>query len=120
MKRAIAFVLLCSAAALAGDVSGTWTGAFKVNGGDHTVPQVIILKQTGNKLTGSGGPNTEEQYPIENGKVDGDHVTFELTSGEWRFSYDLKWDGPEEMRGDLGLKSLDDSRTAKILLRKPK
>lgn len=120
MKKVIAFVLLCSSAALAGDVTGTWTGTFKVNGGDHTVPQVVILKQTGDKLTGSAGPNTEEQYPIENGKVDGDHVTFELTSGEWRFTYDLKRDGPEEMRGDLGLTSLNDSRKAKISLHKPK
>ena len=120
MKKVIAFVLVCCAAAMAGDVTGTWTGTFKVSGGDHTVPQVIVLKQDGKKLTGSAGPEPQEQYPIENGKVEGDHVTFELTSGEWRFTYDLKWDGPEEMRGDLGLKSLNESRTAKISLRKPK
>jgi hypothetical protein len=120
MRKVIAVVVLLAAAAMAGDLSGTWTGTFKVSGGDHTVRQVVILKQDGNKLTGSAGPEPQEQYPIENGKVDGDHVTFELTSGEWRFSYDLKRDGADGMQGDLGLKSVDDSRTAKVVLRKTK
>ena len=120
MKRVMAVVLLSAIVAMAGDVTGTWTGTFKVSGGDHTVPQVIILKQEGKKLTGSAGPEPQEQYPIENGRVDADHVTFELTSGEWRFSYNLKRDGEDEIQGDLSLKSINDSRTAKVVLRKTK
>jgi hypothetical protein len=53
MNKVIAAVVLSVAAAMAGDVTGTWTGTFKVSSGDHTIPQVIVLKQDGNKLTGS-------------------------------------------------------------------
>lgn len=59
-------------------------------------PQYFILKQDGKKLTGSGGPDAVEQYPILNGSVENDVVTFGLTmtfgltTGEWTFKYDLR------------------------------
>ena len=93
MKSVIAVIALLLAVSPASDVTGTWTGSFHVAGGDHAIPQVILFKQDGNTLTGSAGPDAGEQYPIENGKADGDRVTFELTSGEWRFTYNLKQSG---------------------------
>jgi hypothetical protein len=100
-----------------GDVSGNWHGSFRVDGGDHDVPQLLLLKQEGAKLTGTGGPDATERYPISNGQVSGDHVTFELTTGEWKFSYDLK-DSGLEMNGKLVLKSANDSRSAEVTLKK--
>lgn len=120
MRRALAIVVLFASIAMARDVAGTWSGTFKVSGGDHTIPQIIILKQDGNQLTGSAGPDAAEQYPIENGKVDGDRVRFELTSGEWRFSYDLKLSGTDEMKGNLELKSVGSVRTAVVVLSRKK
>jgi hypothetical protein len=117
MKRTIALLLLLALNAMAGDLTGKWSGSFRANGADHDVPQVFILKQDGNKLTGSGGPDKSEQYPIENGKVDGDRARFELTTGEWKFVYDLKATGTK-MVGDLELKSLNDKRTARVTLSK--
>lgn len=117
MKSAIAIVLILAASTLAPDLTGKWSGSFKVDGGDHSVPQLFILKQDGTKLTGSGGPDQSEQYPIENGKVDGDHVNFELTTGEWRFTYNLKISGAT-LAGDLELNGVNDSRTAKVSLSK--
>jgi len=119
MKKTIAVVLLLAMNAMAGDLTGKWSGAFKVAGGDHDVPQLFIFKEDGSKLTGSGGPNLGEQYPIENGRVDGDRVRFELTTGEWRFTYNLKA-SEEKMVGDLELKAINDSRTAKVSLIKVK
>ena len=80
------------------------------------MPQFFILKQQGHALTGSGGPNAGEQYPIENGRIDGNDVQFQLTTGEWKFSYDLKSVEPDSLRGTIKLESPDDSRTAKVLL----
>ena len=107
MKRTIALVLLLALTAMAGEVAGKWSGSFRADGADHDVPQLFILKQEGNKLTGSGRPDQSEQYPIENGKVDGDRVRFELTTGECT-----------KMVGALELKSPNDRRTARVSLSK--
>jgi hypothetical protein len=117
MKRAILAVFLLTISVMAANVSGRWSGRFRVDGGDHDVPQLLILKQAGNKLTGSGGPDETEQYPIENGTVDGDRVRFEITTGEWKFAYDIKTDGAA-MKGSLELKSENDRRTASVSVTK--
>lgn len=120
MKRALALVMFLAVSGAAMDVTGRWSGTFKVEGGDHSIPQLFILKQDGPRLSGTGGPDAQEQYPIENGKVDGDRVTFELTTGEWKFAYDLKAAATGGMSGDLELKSINDSRKAKVSLNKVK
>jgi hypothetical protein len=120
MRNTIAIVMLLAVSVMAADVSGKWSGNFKVDGGDHTVPQLFILKQQGKTLTGSGGPNAGEQYPIENGRVEGNDITFELTTGEWKFQYALKETEPDHLGGDLKLTSVGDSRTAKVTLTKLK
>ncbi len=117
MKRLLAVFILLVATAIAGDVTGKWSGSFKADGADHEIPQLFIFKQDGNKLGGSGGPDQNEQYPIENGKIDGTHVRFELTTGEWRFTYDLRTDGLK-LSGDLELRGINDRRTAKVSLSK--
>jgi hypothetical protein len=76
---------------------------------------LFIFKQDGNKLTGSGGSNQSEQYPIEDGKVDGDRVRFEITTGEWKFTYSLRA-SDAKLAGELELKSVDNRRTAKVNL----
>lgn len=120
LKRSLEIIVLLAVSAMASELTGTWSGTFKVSGGDHSTPQIIRLKQDGKTLTGSAGPELEEQYPIENRKVDGDRVTFEVTSGEWRFSYDLKRSGPDEMKGDLDLKSVNSERKAVVSLSRTK
>lgn len=114
----IAAVLLLTVSGMGANVSGTWIGTFSVPGSDHKEPQYFILKQNGKKLVGSGGPDAVEQYPILNGGVENDVVTFELTTGGWTFKYDLKM-LKQELQGDLQLKSREgDVRTAHVTLRK--
>ncbi len=119
MKRMLTIVFLLVIRAAAANLTGTWTGTFKVNGGDHPVPQIVILKQEGDKLTGSAGPKPDEQYPIENGRVRAGRVTFELTTGEWNFSYALKSD-QDALTGNLVLKSVNNTRTAVVQLNRAK
>jgi hypothetical protein len=116
--KELAAVLLLTLASMAADVSGKWTGTFSVPGSDHKEPQIFTLKQDGRKLTGSGGPDAVEQYPITKGTVDDDAVKFELTTDKWSFKYNLKRVG-QELNGDLLLKSKDgDTRTAHVALKK--
>jgi hypothetical protein len=119
MKKIIAIILMLAVNAMGEDLSGKWTGEFKVDGGDHAVPQLFMFTQNGNTLAGSGGPNSGEQYPIANGKVDGNRIMFEITTGEWKFTYDLKTTG-ERITGTLELKSINDRRTATVSLKKVK
>jgi hypothetical protein len=120
VKCALVLVSLLAVSAMASDLTGKWSGTFKVDGGDHTVPQLFLLKQQGKTLTGSGGPNSGEQYPIENGRIEGNDIRFELTTGEWKFTYDLRQTESEALHGDLKLESVGDSRTAKVSLERVK
>jgi hypothetical protein len=116
--KALGLILLLTVATAASDVSGKWTGNFAVPGSDHKEPQFFILTQDGSKLTGSGGPDSAEQYPITDGSVDGETVRFQLATDSWAFQYDLKRNG-QEMTGELLLKNKDgDSRTAQVKLKK--
>src|SRR5215467_6138765 len=83
----LATLLACTSAFAATDVSGKWAGA----------TMYLILKQEGNKLSGSAGPTEKEQIlTLENGKVEGDRVTFK--TGSFQVSLTLNGD---EMRGEM-------------------
>lgn len=74
-------VLLLSTIGLLADVSGKWSGSFDVTGPDGNVKSdtaFLSLKQDGNTLTGTAGPNESEQMSIRAGKIDGDKITFEV------------------------------------------
>lgn len=114
MKKLAALFLLASAA-WAADLSGQWTGAFHANGGDGDIPQLLILKQQGTAITGSGGPDAREQYPITKGTVAGDQVKFEVNTGKRDFVYDLKANG-KKLRGSIAIKSAGDTHTADVWL----
>ncbi len=115
--RVMAIALLLAFGMQSGSVSGKWQGTFRVDGGDHDVPQLFQLNEDGQKLTGTGGPDAAERYPIANGQLNGDRVTFDLTTGEWKFSYDLRTSG-QVMNGKLTLKSANDTRVARVVLKK--
>ena len=119
MKRPIFLLLLCAINAVAVDLTGRWSGSFKAEGADHSIPQLIILKQQGSTLSGSAGPDANGQYPLENGRVDGHKASFQVTTGEWRFTYYLSLE-ENFLSGDLKLESATESRTAKVTLTRMK
>jgi hypothetical protein len=116
MKKALAALVLLTISARAADLTGRWSGSLKVEGGDHDVPQCFTLRQQGKSLSGSGGPDAGEQYPIENGSVEGSEATFQVTTGEWKFTYHVRRLTADRLQGDLQLESLNDRRTAKVSL----
>ena|SRR5215467_9244951 len=88
MTKKLLFVttilLVVAIAAFAADVSGKWTYEQPGRGGGPGRPVTITLKQDGSKLTGQvpgmgrGGDNPPPPSEIQNGKVDGDKVSFEI------------------------------------------
>jgi hypothetical protein len=59
------------------DATGTWKWTVERNG--QTIEQSIKLKQEGTKLTGMHIGRNNTETAIEDGKVDGDEVSFTLT-----------------------------------------
>ena len=85
------------------DITGRWSGTLEYkrdDGESRSGPAYLILKQEGDKVSGSGGPNEGEQHPIQNGKVEKGRFTFEvLTDGPTMYA-DLAVQG-DQLTGDM-------------------
>lgn len=95
------------------NVSAGWTGSWRAVDGDPDFPQWFSLRGDGAKLGGTGGPNRSAQYPIFEGLVAGESVSFELQIGQRTFLYDLKFQdqGPN---GTVSVTSPNGKRTAAV------
>jgi len=119
MKSILLSLLLAAAWTLsAADLTGKWAGTFdmKEDGNAQAMSVVMIVKQDGNKLTGTAGVE-EDQHPIQKGIVDGDTVTFEVDSGEAIYYLELKLDG-DQLSG--AAKAGPDGEKMKIALKRVK
>jgi hypothetical protein len=87
MKKSYLFVGLLLGATLptvassTPNVTGKWSGSLQMDGQNEAKPAYSIFNQAGNKLSGSVGPNEEEQDSFEDGKVEGDKLTFDVPQG---------------------------------------
>src|SRR5215470_11018329 len=85
LKCAGLFLLLWAPIASATDVSGKWTGSleFKSPDGDaQTVPAHVEFKQQNKTIIGSVWKDAEHQFRIDNGKIEGNRITFEFSAPE--------------------------------------
>ncbi|MGA2134660.1 MAG: hypothetical protein ABSH50_20435 [Bryobacteraceae bacterium] len=69
-----AFALTASAA----DISGNWKGSAETPNG--TIERTFVFKVDGHKLTGETTSNNLGKSTLEDGKVDGDEVSFSITA----------------------------------------
>jgi len=86
MRNLICLLAVLSLVAFAADaVTGTWKGNIETPGG--TFENTFILKADGDKLTGTlqGGPGGEMK--IEEGKVDGNNISFVVNMEFGKLSY---------------------------------
>ena len=90
---ALAVVVLClPIAAQAADLGGRWSGTFVItrpDGDRKDDTALLVLKQNGADLTGTAGPNEEKQWPIQNGRVEGDRVTFDVSAEGHLLNFNL-------------------------------
>ena len=96
MKRlALCLIALFALAGLAmadTDVSGRWTGTFKMlgpGGQSEDGEALLVLKQAGSEITGSLGPNDGEQHKITKGKIEGEKITLESADGAITIYFEL-------------------------------
>ena len=70
-------LLLIAATAFAADVSGTWKAT--AEGPNGAMERTFVFKVDGDKLTGETTSSMLGKSVIENGKVDGDEISFSIT-----------------------------------------
>ncbi len=109
------FVVLTSFASAA-DISGVWSGAFRASNSEHDVPQLFTLKQADGRITGTGGPDSSEQYPLLHGQFANGHLRFEVMSTLRDFVYDLT-ETKNELRGTVVITQGGAPVTAQVWLR---
>jgi hypothetical protein len=116
MKRTVCCLLL-SVVSLLADVSGKWSGSFDVTGPDGETKAdtaFLNLKQDGNKITGTAGPNEEHQFDIKTGKIDGDKIALEVELEDGNvLTFDLAL-AEEHIKGDVKGQMGDQKMTAKL------
>src|SRR5690348_252194 len=89
-------VMLPAVASSTPSVTGKWSGTLQMDGKREAKPAYSIFNQDGNKLSGSVGPNEDEQDSFEGGKVEGDKITFDVPqgpSGEGSMHVELQLNG---------------------------
>jgi hypothetical protein len=104
MKILVCFLLMLglTLSATAADVNGKWSGSFNVTRPDGEVKDdtaFFVLKQNGSELTGTVGPREDEQFPIQNGKVEGDKITLEASANGSVIKFELVLAG-DHIKGD--------------------
>ena len=81
MRKLTILALLTALSAFAADFTGTWTGTMKLKRPDGVVVQdgtaFLKLKQTGDAVTGEAGSGDGDALEIQNGKSQGDQLSFQ-------------------------------------------
>ena len=106
------------ATVLAVDATGTWTGTFTPDGGEQGTAH-LVLKQDGQKLTGTAGPSETQQRSIQNGKADNGKIVFEVAGDGGIMKFSLKQDG-DEITGDVTRERDGQTLTAKLAVKRAK
>ena len=119
----ILFAMLVAAATLAaGDLTGKWSGSFnftRPDGEKRDDQAYMVLKQEGETVTGTVGPNVDRQWPLKNGKLQGQKLTFEVQpEGDGPLvKFDLTFEG-ERIHGEAKAQSNEGQLQAKLDLKR--
>ena len=68
--------LLLAVPVLAADFTGPWDGSGSMKSGKQDF--YFVFWEDGSELNGSGGPDIGQQDVIENGKINGNKISFDL------------------------------------------
>lgn len=114
MKRAVTTLIVFALAAFAADISGTWKAT--AEGPNGSMERTFVFKVEGSKVTGETTSSMMGKSTINDGKIDGDTVTFNITGNiggnEMKLNYKGKVSGNEihftaEMAGGGGGQAIE-------------
>jgi hypothetical protein len=117
VRTIFCILLLCALAFVAvadTNVTGKWTGNFKVMGPDgEEGTALLMLKQTGSDITGSVGPEEGEQHTITKGKIEGDKISLLVEEEGRTLKFELVLAG-DRITGDASMSHEGQTRQAKL------
>jgi hypothetical protein len=124
MKTLICLLLLTGLTLGAGELTGKWSGKFDITTPDGELKPdsaVMNLKVDGTKVTGTAGPNEDQQWTIRNGKLEAGKLTFEVVpeghEDKGLLVFDLVFDG-DAIRGTVTGHDGDNKLSAKVDLKR--
>ncbi|MGC9950345.1 MAG: hypothetical protein ABSF64_28605 [Bryobacteraceae bacterium] len=125
MKTLICLLLLTGMTLTAAELTGKWSGKFEITTAEReNKPDsaVMNLKVDGTKVTGTAGPNEDQQWAIKNGKLEAGKLTFEVVpesdgDSESLIVFDLVFDG-ETIHGTASGHDGDKKLSAKVDLKR--
>ncbi len=89
---AATFLLGLATVLAAADAAGKWVAEMPGRDG-NTMKQTYDLKVDGSTLTGTVSGGRGGETPIQNGKVDGNNISFEVTRSRGGDSFTMKYTG---------------------------
>jgi hypothetical protein len=102
MKTVLCSLFLIASNLSAADLTGKWSGTYDVaiSDGDTMKGHVyMVLTQNGSDLTGTIGPDQQQQSQITKGKVEGDRITFESQTEGPLMRFELRLED-DHIRGE--------------------
>ena len=119
--RVFLLVLLIAAIAMtaaAADVTGKWSGSFSLGDAGGSGTAFLVLKQTGATLSGTAGGTEDEQFPLENAKIDGNKISGTVNASDGNtYTVLLTVDG-DKMSGELTVSGGGQTMKGKIELKR--
>jgi hypothetical protein len=116
MRNILLALFLFATSAMAADFTGKWSGEGVTNGESHSL--YFVLKQTGDTVTGSSGPDASEQHDFTAIKVNGSKLVLDVTigdNGSLHFELEAEGDG---MKGTVLVKHGDTSESGTVTMKK--
>lgn len=114
MRRLLISTIVCTLAAFAADITGTWKAT--AEGPNGSIERTFVFKVDGGKVTGETTSTMMGKSAISDGKIDGDTVTFTIKGSfggnEVQLNYKGKVSGNEihftsEMAGGGGGQAIE-------------
>jgi hypothetical protein len=119
MRTLLCFLMLAALAGVAlADVSvtGKWSGSFNPtdsNGESKESTALLVLKQSGSDITGTVGPNEDEQFAIQKGKIEGDKITLVVDHDGSTMTFNLLL-AADRITGEAQMSRDGETKKAKI------
>jgi len=122
VKKLILSLLFSALTLGAAELTGKWSGSFDVTNSEGETKAdtaYMDLKEHGGEVSGTAGPNSDKQWPLRKGKLDGQKLTFEVETDQGGLLvFDLTFDGEAIQGSCAGTGEGGEKMSAKLRLKR--